>query len=117
MLDLLEVQTHLWIYRCNQRRFCGDFIAVDMSEPRRGCRRVHPIELKQRAQLKIGSQHWQLTRFRAALQEIATTTGAIEAAVPVTPLLGDSAAVAAFLVRSPDPPRGRPRRTARARIE
>ena len=31
---LLERKRNVWLFRCNQRGFCGDFIAVDMSDGR-----------------------------------------------------------------------------------
>jgi hypothetical protein len=29
--QLLQRKRNIWLFRCNQRGFCGDFIAVDMS--------------------------------------------------------------------------------------
>lgn len=44
--DLLERKTHLWVFRADQRRRCGDFVVVDMSAPRGRARRVFGLELK-----------------------------------------------------------------------
>lgn len=51
---LLDVQSRIWLYRNNQRAFCGDFIAVDMSSPKPAKRRAIVIELKQGAPVRWG---------------------------------------------------------------
>lgn len=43
---LLRTLTRFWLYRTNQRRGCGDFVAVDMSPPDPRDRRAVVIELK-----------------------------------------------------------------------
>jgi hypothetical protein len=51
---LLARRSHLWLYRSNQRAFCGDFVAVDMSSPRPSLRRAYVLELKRGAPLRPG---------------------------------------------------------------
>ncbi len=78
-ITLMRAKTNLWLFRCNQRLFCGDFIVVDMSGAS-GRRRVYVIELKAEEPLKrVGGV--QLARWPEAVAEIAREHGIIEAAV------------------------------------
>jgi len=43
---VLARRSNLWLFRTNQRRSCGDFIAIDMSSARRLDRRAYVMELK-----------------------------------------------------------------------
>ena len=92
---LLEWKRNLWLFRCNQRGLCGDFIAVDMSAglPRR--RSVVVIELKLGARLRFrgGGAGNQLQRADAAVTELVETDRVIAKDTPVTLACGDSAAV------------------------
>jgi hypothetical protein len=49
----LARKRNIWLFRCNQHAFCGDFAAIDMSEPRRSWRRPLVIELKAGAPLGL----------------------------------------------------------------
>lgn len=49
---LLSRRTECWLYRANQRAFCGDFVVVDMSSPRAVARRAWVVELKLAAPLR-----------------------------------------------------------------
>lgn len=51
---LLARRTERWLYRANQRAFCGDFVVVDMSAPRSAPRRAWVVELKLGAPLREG---------------------------------------------------------------
>jgi hypothetical protein len=51
---LLARHARLWLYRSNQRAFCGDFLVVDMSSPRPEGRRALVLELKRGAPLRHG---------------------------------------------------------------
>jgi hypothetical protein len=51
---LLLRQSRIWLYRSNQRAFCGDFVAVDMSSPKPSQRRAFVLELKRGAPLRTG---------------------------------------------------------------
>ena len=51
---LLQRKRNIWLFRCNQRGFCGDFIAVDMSAELPRQRSVVVIELKVGAGLRFG---------------------------------------------------------------
>jgi hypothetical protein len=70
---LLDRRRNLWLYRCNQRHFCGDFIAIDMSAPR--ARRTYALELKSGEPLKVGAGGRQLANLPAALTELADVHG------------------------------------------
>ena len=52
--QLLRRKRNLWLFRCNQRLFCGDFIVVDMSPPVGAHRSAVVLELKARTPLKRG---------------------------------------------------------------
>jgi hypothetical protein len=96
-LALLREKTNLWLYRCNQRRFCGDFVVIDVSPPRPARRRARVIELKQGAQLDTDAGGLQLANHRRALHEIAARDGVIDEGCPVELLRGDPTAVLSAL--------------------
>jgi hypothetical protein len=98
-LGLLRGKTNLWLYRCNQRRFCGDFVTIDMSPPRAADRRARVIELKQGAPLGTDAGGVQLVNHRDALDEIAAREGVIAPGCPAELLRGDPAAVLGLLRR------------------
>ncbi len=90
---LLERRRNLWLYRTNQRHFCGDFLAIDMSPPRD--RPTYALELKAGEPLRLDAGGVQLSRLDAALAEVAHLTGA----GPVTTARGSADAILAWLGR------------------
>ena len=98
---LLERKRNLWLFRCNQRGFCGDFILVDMSAPRPDLRSVVVIELKSRAGLTFGGGGVgvQLQQAQAAVDELAETTGVIAKDAPTMLACGDGEAVLDWIER------------------
>ena len=52
--QVLERKRNLWLFRCNQAAFCGDFITVDMSARHPRERTAAVIELKSGARLRLG---------------------------------------------------------------
>jgi hypothetical protein len=88
---LLEQKRNVWLFRCNQRGFCGDFIVVDMSADLTRRRPVVVIELKLGAGLRFGGGGAgnQLQRADAALTELVETEGVIAKDAPVTLACGD----------------------------
>src|SRR5690242_15609879 len=50
---VLARRSNMWLFRTNQRRSCGDFIAIDMSSSRRAGRRAYVMELKMGERLVI----------------------------------------------------------------
>jgi hypothetical protein len=95
---VLARRSNLWLFRTNQRRSCGDFIAIDMSSSRRVDRRAYVMELKMGGRLVIGGAHLQYARHRAAVAEIAAR-GILDNSSPVELLHGDGAAVLTHLGR------------------
>lgn len=85
---LLARRTECWLYRANQRAFCGDFVVVDMSSPRAVGRPVWVVELKLAAPLREGggAVGVQLARVPEAL-------AALGVAGEGTVLTGDARAV------------------------
>jgi hypothetical protein len=86
--ELLARHTERWLYRANQRAFCGDFVVVDMSPARTAPRRAWVVELKLGAPLRegggaVGRQLVHATEALAALG--ITGAGAV--------LTGDARAV------------------------
>jgi len=75
-LALLRRKTNVWVYRANQRRFCGDFVVVDMSA--RPARRVWVIDLKMGRAVKTGGggAGVQLVNAEAAARSLDVIAGA-----------------------------------------
>ncbi len=92
---LLERKRNIWLFRCNQRGFCGDFIAVDMSADLPRLRPTVVIELKSGDGMSLGGAGAgnQLQRADAAATELAKTEGVIAKDAPVTLACGDGDAV------------------------
>lgn len=88
---LLQRKRNIWLFRCNQRGFCGDFIAVDMSAELPRLRSAVVIELKVGAGLRFGGAGAgnQLQRAEAALTELVEAEGVIAKDTPVTLACGD----------------------------
>ncbi|HVK73565.1 MAG TPA: hypothetical protein VM734_09600 [Kofleriaceae bacterium] len=70
---LLDRRRNLWLYRTNQRHFCGDFVAVDMSAPRH--RRTYALELKSAEPVRVGVGGRQFAGLAGALAELADVIG------------------------------------------
>lgn len=85
---LLFERRNLWLYRCNQRRFCGDFIVVDMSAGVTDHRRAVALELKQGAPLKVGAGGVQLAQVDDAFAEIAARDGVLDVRSPRMKVMG-----------------------------
>ena len=96
---LLERKRNLWLFRCNQRGFCGDFIVVNMSAARPDLRLVVVIELKSGAELTFGGggAGIQFRHAQAAVDELAETTGVIEKDVPTVLACGDGELVLGWI--------------------
>jgi hypothetical protein len=92
--ELLARRTERWLYRANQRAFCGDFVVVDMSPGRTAPRRAWVVELKLGAPLREGggAVGLQLVRATEALAALGLTGEA-------TLLSGDARAVLEHLAR------------------
>lgn len=90
---LLERRRNLWLYRTNQRHFCGDFVAIDMSAARD--RRTYALELKSGEPLRLGAGGVQFAGLPAALAEL----GALIGNGPVVTAQGDAAAVMGWIGR------------------
>jgi len=93
---VLARRSNLWLFRTNQRRSCGDFIAIDMSPARRADRRAYVMELKTGDPLVTGGARLQCARYRTAVDElIARDVLACDS--PVELLYGDGGAVLTHL--------------------
>jgi hypothetical protein len=93
---VLARRSNLWLFRTNQRRSCGDFIAIDMSPSRRLDRRAYVMELKMGGRLVVGGAHLQYAQHGAAVGEIVAR-GILDDSSPVELLHGDGDAVLARL--------------------
>jgi len=85
--ELLSRRRNVWLYRTNQRQFCGDFVAIDMSARRD--RRTYALELKLGEALRTDVGGVQFARLPDALAELAAVTGN----GPVVTVQGDAAAI------------------------
>lgn len=96
---MLARRSNLWLFRMNQRRFCGDFIAIDMSPAKRADRRAYVMELKTGGRLVTGGAHLQYAQHRVAVDELIARD-VLAIASPVELLHGDGDAVMAHLTGS-----------------
>lgn len=88
---LLERHSRLWLYRGNQRAFCGDFVAVDMSSPRPSSRRAFVLELKRGAVLRCGGggAGVQLVHAERAVRDPASVGAVLGEEAPWEMVCGD----------------------------
>ncbi|MEM9196047.1 MAG: hypothetical protein AAGF12_43180 [Myxococcota bacterium] len=98
-LGLLDRRSELWLFRTHQRRFCGDFVAVNMSAAKPEHRRCFLIELKRGAELRLGGggAGIQLKNRDKAIVDIAQTTQVLPADAQPELVVGDRNAVLAHL--------------------
>lgn len=97
--ELLGRKRNLWAFRCDQRRFAGDFVVVDMSEPRPARRLVVVLDLKMGAPLVLGGggAGVQLTHAQLAVDGVAARQGLIAPGSPYVLATGDKDTMIAFL--------------------
>ena len=102
---LLLRKRNLWLYRCNQREFCGDFIAVDMSSSRRPLRAVLLLELKARAPVRLGGSGAgnQMQRAPRAVTELIDREQVIAADSPLTLASGSGEALHRWIAAGSPP--------------
>ena len=93
--ELLAKRTQLWLYRCDQHRFCGDFVVVDRSAAAGAPMRCWAIELKSSARLRIGRLGIQLANCGEAANDVAAQL-AVPVRLPVA-VIGDKGAVMSLL--------------------
>ncbi len=86
-LKLLERKRNLWLYRCNQRRSCGDFAIIDMSVAR-SLRTITVLELKTGASPRPGGGGLQV-RNAPLLRDALVQAGVLPVGAPVATLLSD----------------------------
>lgn len=95
---VLARRSNLWLFRTNQRRSCGDFIAIDMSSSRRADRRAYVMELKMGERLAIGGARLQCAQYPAAVNELVGRR-VLDDGSPVELLYGDGDVVLDHLGR------------------
>jgi hypothetical protein len=97
--ELVARKTNLWLFRTNQRRFCGDFVVVDMSCPLPAARTVRVLDLKRGRPLRLGGggAGCAFRNAGAAVEEVAWRTGAVAGELELELLTGGAAAVLAYL--------------------
>ncbi|PTL81043.1 hypothetical protein [Vitiosangium sp. GDMCC 1.1324] len=107
--ELLRRKRNVWAFRCDQRRFAGDFVVVDMSDPRPERRWVVVLDLKLGAPLVLGGggAGVQLTQAQRAVEAIAERHGIIPPGARYELATGDKAAMLAYLCAGPRRGRGR----------
>lgn len=88
---LLARRTEIWLYRANQRAFCGDFLVVDMSSPRTARRRAFVLELKLGMPVRRGGGGVQLRNAGRAVRDVARAHGVLGDEPPFEVLTGDGA--------------------------
>jgi hypothetical protein len=97
--ELLRRKRNVWAFRCDQRRFAGDFVIVDMSEPRPARRWVVVLDLKMGAPLVLGGggAGIQLTQAQLAVEALAARQGIIAPGTRYELATGDKAAILDWL--------------------
>jgi hypothetical protein len=85
---LLERRPNYWLYRTSQRAFAGDFVAVDVSSPRREGRRVLALELKRGQRVRPIA----LANAKAVVCALAAS-GVVDIDAPLHALIGDAHAM------------------------
>jgi hypothetical protein len=93
---VLARRSNVWLFRTNQRKWCGDFIAIEMSSSRRVDRCAYVMELKTGVPLATGGARLQCSHFRAAVDELVAR-GVLADSSPVELLYGDGPAVLTHL--------------------
>ncbi|MEQ9321920.1 MAG: hypothetical protein RIF41_22315 [Polyangiaceae bacterium] len=94
---LLRDKRNLWLYRCHQRCFCGDFAVVDMSGATPADRRVLVAELKEREPLVVGvGPGSQLARAHDVVAQLVEEK-VIDTRAQVLLAIGDSEELLAWL--------------------
>jgi hypothetical protein len=80
----MERKSNLWLFRSNQRAFCGDFIVVDVSSPDPSRRPAFVVDLKRGARVRVGGggAGVQLRGAASVVRELARTTGALAEDAP-----------------------------------
>jgi len=73
---LLE-RRRLWTWRTDQRAGLGDFVVVDMSEPRPARRVVRVLELKSRSGLRLERRGLQMRNADRARVELGPLVGEV----------------------------------------
>ena len=93
--SFIERLSNWWLFRCHQRQFLGDFIAIDMSAPNLSQRKIWVLELKmhQDVHSKKGFQLRNATRAIERLLQL----GIVNTESPVAFLHGDGPQVLDFL--------------------
>lgn len=87
--ELLGARTELWLYRCNQRAYCGDFVVVDVSCPWPELRQAWAIELKLRTIFRVGVGGIQLRHVDSAREELVRA-GVLDPSRPISTVLGSA---------------------------
>lgn len=93
---VLARRSNLWLFRTNQRRSCGDFIAIDMSSSRYARRHAYVMELKMGERLVVGGARLQCAHYADAVDELVGRA-VLGRDSPVQLLYGDSGPVLAHL--------------------
>jgi hypothetical protein len=102
---LLERRPNFWLYRTSQRAYAGDFVAVDVSSPRRDRRSVVALELKRGQRVRPIA----LANAKAVVRALAEQ-GVVDADALIDSIVGDANAVLDAIAT----PRRRTRSRARA---
>lgn len=93
--ELLRRRPAFWLFRTHQRRFAGDFVAIDMASASSARRRAWAIDLKLSAPLKVGGggAGVSFAQVDRAVAEIAEETGALTPSSMIERVTGDGDAV------------------------
>ncbi|WP_438016836.1 hypothetical protein WMF18_39570 [Sorangium sp. So ce315] len=98
---LMDRRTELWLFRSNQRAYCGDFLAVDMSSPWPARRRSYVIELKRGMPVRVGggAVGLQLRNAASAVQGLAQQGDVLGDEAAYVTVSGDGTAIVEMFAR------------------
>jgi hypothetical protein len=99
---LLARHGRLWLYRSNQRAFCGDFVIVDMSSPSPARRRAFVVDIKLGAPLRRGGggAGVQLRNAADVVRHVGAAGAVLGDDAPWDIVTGDGARILEWLSKS-----------------
>lgn len=96
--ELVMHKPNFWVFRCNQKAFCGDFLIVDMSAPKAADRALWLLDLKEGCPLHDGAgpAGAQMIRAARAVAAVHERYDAVPAAQVPTKLVGTASALLTY---------------------
>lgn len=96
--ELVTHKPNFWVFRCNQKAFCGDFLVIDMSAPKAADRPLWLLDLKEGCARHDGAgpAGAQMVHAARAVAAVHERYDAVPATRVPTKLVGSAAALLAY---------------------